>query len=68
MVPLGLRDDLARQGRLHLVVADHRALDLEAVAVRLDDHPRVEAASRLDRGVEPARLADLDDADAGAEP
>ena len=45
-------DDLARERRLGLRVADHRALDLAPVAMRLDDHARVVAKRQLDRVVE----------------
>ncbi len=47
VVPVGVGDDLARQRGLRLGVAEHRALDLEAVAVRLDDHARVVRAASI---------------------
>ena len=50
-------------------VADHRALDLAAAGVGLDDHPRVVGGGELDRRVELALGAEhARDPDARAEP
>ena len=54
---------------MRLGVTEHRALDLAAAAVGLDDHPRVMASRQLDRLVQPSfRARDLRDPHARPEP
>ena len=68
VVPVGVRDDFARQRGLGVLVAEHRALDLAALRRSLDDHPRVVASRELDRRVEVLGVVDLRDPHARTEP
>ena len=62
-----MRDDLADDGRDRVAVAEHSALDLDAVDALLDQDLVVVPARELDRGAELVVASHLRDADRGAE-
>ena len=62
-----MRDDLADDGRDRVAVAEHAALDLDAVDALLDQDLVVVPARELDGGAELVVAAHLRDADRGAE-
>ena len=62
-----MRDDLAGQRRERLLVAEHAALDLDAVHELLDEHLLVVDERELDRRRELLFREHLGDADGGAE-